>query len=701
VQVTNEADARANWQSAVIKTVKSDNATGDDTKTVETTDTVLQHVDLVMGQRLIIRGTDASFFIPPTGITVLADDDGNYVRDAVTLERLEYCILLDENGNKSYFHGPDVVFPKPTETFVGTNGVRKFRATELTQTSGVYVKVIADYTEGEKVYKAGEELFITGKEMPVYFPRPEHAVVDYDGQKITYAVAIPEGEARYVLNRLTGEVALVKGPNMFLPDPRSEVVVRRVLTNEQVALWYPGNKQAIDHNERLAKHAQTDMLRGTIGATGAKGPTGATGIVSYMATSSASVSDAFMAEELGRKNTFTPPRTLVLDTKFDGAVSVDVWQGYAVMILNKTGGRRVVVGPHTTLLEYDETLMAMQLSTGRPKTTDNLLSTAYLRVDNNKVSDSVRIETSDLCRVSIKLSYRVNFEGTDHNKWFAVENYVKFLCDHLRSLIKSEGKRHGIEDFYQNGASIIRDTVLGKAAEGKARPGKVFSENGMRVYDVEVLDITIDDTAVASMLIDAQRRNVEQSIAIAQTERTLDIVKRGEVVKREEATTKAETTLLLHQLSLDEVSLKLNLALADVDSRMKRMAAEAEIGISEQKNKGIISDEKRKQAEADEKLRLEIAKQELALSMERLNAEVVAAKEKAAAFSPQLVLAMQTLADTQTLHSAAQNFAGVAMLENKSLVEVMKMYFANTPLEHLIGAMGNLPARDAGTTKVK
>ena len=30
--------------------------------------------------------------------------------EAVTLERLEYCILLDEDGNKRYIRGPAVVF---------------------------------------------------------------------------------------------------------------------------------------------------------------------------------------------------------------------------------------------------------------------------------------------------------------------------------------------------------------------------------------------------------------------------------------------------------------------------------------------------------------------------------------------------------------------------------------------------------------
>ena len=56
-----------------------------------------------------------------------ADENGNYVREAVTLERLEYSILVDENGNKRYERGPQVVFPKPTENFYIENDNRKFR----------------------------------------------------------------------------------------------------------------------------------------------------------------------------------------------------------------------------------------------------------------------------------------------------------------------------------------------------------------------------------------------------------------------------------------------------------------------------------------------------------------------------------------------------------------------------------------------
>jgi major vault protein len=91
-----------------------------------------------VGQLLVIKGTEVSFYIPPTGIEVIrVSGSGNeYVRDAVTLERLEYAILKDEDGEKRYVHGPAVVFPKPTETFVtAPKGGTIFRALELSPIS--------------------------------------------------------------------------------------------------------------------------------------------------------------------------------------------------------------------------------------------------------------------------------------------------------------------------------------------------------------------------------------------------------------------------------------------------------------------------------------------------------------------------------------------------------------------------------------
>ena len=66
-----------------------------------------------------------------------------------------------------------------------------------------------------------------------------------------YATAIPAGEARYVMDRETGEIKTIKGRKMMLPDPRKQVMVRRVLSDKQCDLWYPLNTEAKAYNQSL------------------------------------------------------------------------------------------------------------------------------------------------------------------------------------------------------------------------------------------------------------------------------------------------------------------------------------------------------------------------------------------------------------------------------------------------------------------
>jgi major vault protein len=198
VRVLNEDEARRNWASAVIKPATAEGAAPQATPASE------PPADLGVGKLLVIRGTDVSFYIPPTGLGVVPDDRERYVRDALTLERLEYSILVDQNGNKRYERGPQVVFPSPTEVFVEQGGQRKFPAIELSELHGLHIKVIAPYTEGAKTFREGDELFITGKETAIYYPREEHSLIRVEGRDRHGAVAIPAGEGRYVVDRTTG-----------------------------------------------------------------------------------------------------------------------------------------------------------------------------------------------------------------------------------------------------------------------------------------------------------------------------------------------------------------------------------------------------------------------------------------------------------------------------------------------------------------
>ena len=467
-----------------------------------------------VGQLLVIKGTDVSFYMPPTGIEVVATN-GQYIRDAITLERLEYAILKDEDGEKRYVHGPAVVFPKPTETFVETpKGGNIFRALELSPISGIYVKVIADYKDNDGTeHKTGEELFITGNDQMIYYPRPEHAMIQYDGKYMHHAIAIPEGEGRYVLNRLNGEIKTIKGPAMYLPDPRTEVVVKRKLTPQECELFYPGNTDVLTYNTNLSEKYTEKMAR--------KGMSNAVTDAINCAYSTSNQLDTLAIFEananISRGVSYTKPRTITLDTKFDGVVSIDVWTGYAVCVVSKSGKREVVVGPATRLLDYDETLQAIDTPEGK---------TVYLKLENNRIEDVITAQTSDYVDVQIRLAYNVNFEG--EKKAFEIDNYCSYIKDDMRNIVKLDIKKKDIQSFYADSTNIVRNVILGE--EGS----RYFEKNGATISDVEVISISIERT-YATMLESHQEELIEKSLELADADAKMKVVQALAKVEKEEA----------------------------------------------------------------------------------------------------------------------------------------------------------------------
>ena len=673
VRVYDEDAARENWKKAVVKP-----QAGTAEETVKKADGV---PELTMGKQLIIKGTEVSFYIPPTGVEVVRDADGNYLREAVTLERLEYCILLDEDGNKRSIQGPAVVFPSPTETFIEKNGTCKFKAIELNEISGIYIKVIAPYSENGVEHKVGEELFVTGKDQMIYFPRPEHAIIKYGERELHYSVAIPAGEGRYVLNRLTGKISLMRGPSMFLPDPRVEVIVRRFLEPKQVALMFPGNQEALDYNTRLKSIAKATGRDEFLTESDLKRKLAAAPAPA-MAAREASA-EGFAGDDFTRSSSFTQPRTITLDTKYEGAVSIDVWTGYAVLVVGRTGERKVIVGPQTVLLEYDQTLEAMELSTGTPKTDLKTIKTAFLRCMHNKVSDLIEAETSDLCRVHIKLSYRVNFEG-DPEKWFNVENYVKFLTDHMRSLIRGAVKQYKIEDFYANNIKVVRDSILGVSTPEGKRPGRKFDENGMRIYDLEILDVRIGDETIENLLVQAQHSVVKQNLAVSSEKRNLEYVQQSERIKQQIAEMKSLTAKQELELQTEEVKASLMLSLAKLESEVQsqRKALEAKLANQETLNKIDENELGRKREIAV--FETDVAQKKLQLRLDELKAEVAGVVERASAVSPDLVAALQSFSDRALAEKMAESMAPLAILGGKSISEVFAQLLKGTNLESVL-----------------
>lgn len=768
VRVYDEEAARRNWMQSTIKLVPVQNAGGtggggggndpaqkqaeqgpEQPVAVQTSAKFLgiDSTTLVIGQLLLIKGTEASFYIPPTGVEVVKDDN-KYVREALTLERLEYCLLVDEDGNKRYVRGPEVVFPLPTETFkVNDDNNRKSRAYELNEISGLHVKVIADYSDeipsddprleilkdrivdegqGQNLkhlaqYREGQELFITGAEQALYFPRVEHAILKYEGRTRYHAVAIPPGEARYVMNRITGAQRLERGPAMFLPDPRSEVIVKRILTPTECGRYYPGNQEVLAYNQALRQknldpdiaalmlsnvsgaaktgHVEANMLRGA----------------AYAITSSRS------SDVIDRGSTYTPPRTLVIDSKFEGAVQISPYTGFAVQVVNKAGDRRVVVGPQTILLTFDERLETLLLSTGKPKSADKPIDTVYLRVANNSVSDIIDVRTKDLVPFRIQLKYLVRFLDEHKDRWFNIDNYVQHLVDHFRSMLSNYAKGFGAKEFHANGSNLLRDRVLGPRSDavgaGKSdRPLRTFEENGMQVYDLDVIGLEIMDPTIRDSMQKLQNDQLSFQIQAERLEAELILTKRKADVTLETETTKLEsesaTAILREKLAQETTeakheTVKLTAGLRVIEIGLDKQRAmltagnDFEIAETRAKNEEIVATVRNRvvtlTTEAQRiawQLSSEEANTLATREIERMVAESKADVDRIQAISPQLTQALASLASTGSLALVAKHLGNLAIVKGLSLGGVVEQVFGGTQFE---GLMKNLDKLGTGS----
>ena len=656
--------------------------------------------DYVNGQILVIKGTDISFYIPPTGIEVIPlqnDDALGYIRDAVTLERLEYCILKDEDGNKRYVHGPEVVFPEPTESFVTSpKGGFIFRAIELSKISGIYVKVIAEYADDDgTVHPVGEELFITGDNQMIYYPRPEHAIINYDEKILHHAIAIPDGEGIYVMNRMNGEIKTVRGPAMYLPDPRVEVVVKRKLSQRECNLWYPGNQTALAYNAGLTEKSLEKAIAKSVKAATAN--LDSSTATAYSVTNSVNNINrefqtlAYLESNAGisRGTSYTKPRTITLDNKYDGVVSVNVWTGYAVNVVSKNGTRKVVRGPQTILLDYNQTLEELQLSTGKPKTTDKVEHTVFLRYENNKVSDIISVETKDFVECSVKVSYCVDFDPAYMDSWFSVDNYVKYLCDRIRSLLKREVKKHTIEDFYQNYSDIVRNiaidysenTTSEKASD--RHKGRFFRENGMFVKDCEVLSLTVE-SEIAEILESHQRNMVEKSLELSDAEARVKVAEA--LFDAEKKENELASTKLINRMNLqgEEARRKLEIQ-AEVN---RKQEAEKQAAKQAEKDMQVLIDAiheaemTRKQKETDANIAEKQALADIEKAKQEAYAKTVADVMKS--IQPDLVAAIQAQSDSKVFDSIATGIAPYAIGNGESAAEFVDRLLRGTTLEGIV-----------------
>jgi membrane-associated HD superfamily phosphohydrolase len=180
---------------------------------------------------------------------------------------------------------------------------------------------------------------------------------------------------------------------------------------------------------------------------------------------------------------------------------------------------------------------------------------------------------------------------------------------------------------------IVRDAILGTkpvASEQSeplraARPGLFFESNGMRVVEVEVLEINLSDANIAKMLDTAQITIVKTNIEIDAATKELEATKTKEEIERQKASALDATLKYKRQLEKENIEEQVELLLKQLEVDLTK--------ISNEKSKTEKSEEiadlksasqlKRVKAETDHKNQVDTSL--LALKKDELDASTTAA----------------------------------------------------------------------------
>jgi major vault protein len=432
----------------------------------------------------------------------------------------------------------------------------------------------------------------------------------------------------YVRDLTTGEVRLVRGKQSYLVDPRKEIHITRTLSPHDWNLWISPGEP----------------------------------------------------HKLSQKAVTTP-----------WAISIIVPHNTAVLATTASG-QRVIEGPCVTLLEYEETLVPLRLSTGTPKNDEHPLQTCFLRTVGNRVSDIIEVETSDFVRIHIRTSYSVTFLRDQKDKWFNCENYIQVMCDHLRSIVRSRTRTMPLSQLWPLTPQVVRDTILGPRAEGsEGRKGRFFAENGMQVTEVEILEAEIEDSVIAELMRNVQRESVTLTIGDRQAQEKV-------------ASQKLRAELERQQMDLALAAKQREAQLADLSRRLKHEAQlqemrERELVAAEQSRLGAereLADIKSKLSREDLTLSAQVAglsKEAAAkasanqtlhaeeiehlgklrsLELQVLEAQARAAVAERTAVQPQLVEALTALGDKALLGEVAKNMNLISLFRGKEAGEILK-----------------------------
>ncbi len=551
-----------------------------------------------------------------------------------------------------------------------------------------YLRVrVYDAVDGETA-TIGAERIVKGSDVSFFVPKTGLEVVPEGSSYVRNAVTLTDGQY-CVLRGPKGRRRFVRGPGTVFPDAWEDFATRalpawplkkdkglhvRVLKSfeakagEVVAPgpYTAGQELFVEAREGFFFPTEELEVLGEVSSIALAEKEGVyvreigTGRIRTVVGPCSFVPDPTQVELVARPK---PQR----EGPLTRAVVVTIPPSYAVLVTGKTK-REVVKGPQVRILDYDEELGALSLSTGTPKSDAKPLTTSFLLVDGNKVSDVLEVRTADHVALQVRLSYRVSFTskpGVDDARWFNVNDYVSLLCDHLGSLVRAAVRRAPVDRFQAQSTDLIRTAILGERGES-GRAGREFEENGMLVYDVEVLEVRILDEEVQTLLSDAQRAAI-----------TSEVERRAHELRLLDERAKEHVNRAVYDAQRESVAAELQLE----GARRELAAARAE-GKAEAARIEVVAKAKQhaEALEVTSSAEAQAAARRGEVERAQLTAKVEAFKAQMGALHPELVATLKALGNQQLAAALTENLSPLAILGGESVTEVAQRLLAALPI---------------------
>jgi major vault protein len=160
-------------------------------------------------------------------------------------------------------------------------------------------------------------------------------------------------------------------------------------------------------------------------------------------------------------------------------------------------------------------------------------------------------------------------------------------------------KRHTVAEIKADYINLVRNAILGQKVQDADRPGLNFHDNGMRVVEVEVLDLSLSDTKIAQLLDQAQHKVVQTNIEIDGSRKDLEATKEKERIAQETAETQYETIKLKTDLKKKSLTDEIELVLTQISVELKKLEGEKEKALSREDTTDLVEARKLERAKLE------------------------------------------------------------------------------------------------------